>query len=354
MTDPLTGETVKAQLGSDRRLKTIYQTNIRSAYQQGKWERSQNSDAHPYLLYRVGNSKEHRSEHLEWDGLLLHKDDPWWNSHFLPNGWGCKCWTQAISESRAEKLKERGFDVPPSLDGKGYHVDVKTEAPPVRYSSYVNDRTGTVEKVPVGVHPAFNFNIGRAGRDIPLFDAFMQKGKDGLFHPDIEDVAQTILTNKIYRNNFDTFVKNAYSGTVQGYRATAAGFIDSKVALWLKKNAGIEIGDSVTISLEARLFNGPKGIRHSAAGDAIGKLGAHTIIDALMYGNVYHDISGNLIYLFPHSANQLSKITVNPIHVIEGRGSKIKTPAVVSIQTLNVSNKDAEYVRITEKLKRIK
>jgi len=167
MTDPFTGETVKAQLGSDRRLKTIYQTNIRSAYQQGKWERSQNSDAHPYLLYRVGNSKEHRSEHLEWDGLLLHKDDPWWNSHFPPNGWGCKCWTQAISESRAEKLKQSGFGVPPSLDGKGYHVDVKTEAPPTLYTSYYNERPGTVEKVPVGIHPSFNFNIGRAGRHIP-------------------------------------------------------------------------------------------------------------------------------------------------------------------------------------------
>jgi hypothetical protein len=53
MIDPLTGETVKAQLGSDRRLKVIYNTNIRSAYQQGKWERTQASDTHIYWLYLV-------------------------------------------------------------------------------------------------------------------------------------------------------------------------------------------------------------------------------------------------------------------------------------------------------------
>ena len=33
MVDPLTGRTVNAQLGSDRRLNTIYDTNLRSAYQ---------------------------------------------------------------------------------------------------------------------------------------------------------------------------------------------------------------------------------------------------------------------------------------------------------------------------------
>jgi hypothetical protein len=36
MADPLTGETVNAQLGSDRRLKTIYQVNMRSACQKGR------------------------------------------------------------------------------------------------------------------------------------------------------------------------------------------------------------------------------------------------------------------------------------------------------------------------------
>jgi hypothetical protein len=73
MTGPITDEEVNAQLGSDRRLKVIYNTNIRSAYQQGKWERAQASDVHPYLMYRVGNSKNHRKEHLAWDGLILPK-----------------------------------------------------------------------------------------------------------------------------------------------------------------------------------------------------------------------------------------------------------------------------------------
>ena len=40
MTDPLTGEVIDAQLGSDRRLKVIFNTNARNAYQKGKYDLS--------------------------------------------------------------------------------------------------------------------------------------------------------------------------------------------------------------------------------------------------------------------------------------------------------------------------
>jgi len=68
MTDPLTGKTVNAQLGSDRRLKTIYRVNMRSAYQKGQYERTMASDLHPYLMYRIGPSVRHREDHQSWDG----------------------------------------------------------------------------------------------------------------------------------------------------------------------------------------------------------------------------------------------------------------------------------------------
>jgi len=353
--DEKTGRMVKSQLGSDRRLKTIYDTNLRSAYQEGRWERTQASTAHPYLMYRVGNSKNHRPEHLTWDGLVLPKDDPWWNSHYPPNGWGCKCWTMAVSEARKQKLEETGVKVPPSVDGEtGYIVPVKTKAPPEAYRNYYNERKGIIEKVPRGVDPAFNWNQGRAGRDLPIFDSFMQKGKEG-FHEEIEPIAQAILTNKIYRERFESFIEGVYSGNIKDYKATPVGFIDTTVSSWLKKNAAIEVGDSVTIALEARLLTGPKGIRHSLKGDAIGKSGALTVIDALLYGNVYSDkVKGTLIYLFPHSAGRLSKITVNPRTLRKPNDSSIMGPVVVNIESIGATLKDTEFYRITKTLLKIK
>ena len=165
MTDPLTGKTVDAQLGSDRRLKTIYSVNMRSAYQKGQYDRAMESDLHPYLMYRTGPSVKHRKEHESWNGLVLPKNDPWWDSHFPPNGWGCKCYTRAVTESQRKKYEAEGIPVPQRADGTGGGtLKIKTEAPPVKYRTYFNERKGTVEQVPEGVDPAFNWNQGKASR----------------------------------------------------------------------------------------------------------------------------------------------------------------------------------------------
>ncbi len=92
MDDPLTGETRTVQLGSDRRLRTIFDTNMRTARAAGQWERIQRTKrAMPYLIYELGPSREHRAEHVKWARLCLPVDHPFWQTHFAPNGWGCKC-----------------------------------------------------------------------------------------------------------------------------------------------------------------------------------------------------------------------------------------------------------------------
>ena len=163
MIDPVTGEIVTAQLGSDRRLKTIYNVNLRSAYQKGQYDATMASDLHPYLMYCVGNSKRHREQHLAWNGLILPKDDPWWDAHLPPNGYGCKCYTRAVTEVRKKRYERDGIQVPPRADGSGGGViKVRTTRPVEEYRTYYNERKGTIERVPKGVHPSFNWNQGKS------------------------------------------------------------------------------------------------------------------------------------------------------------------------------------------------
>ena len=162
MTDPLTGDVIDAQLGSDRRLKTIYNVNLRSAYQKGQYDRTMASDLHPYLIYRVGNSVKHREQHLAWDGLILLKDDPWWATHLPPNGYGCKCYTRAVTEERKQRYENEGIKVPPAADGSGGGtLRVKTKAPPDKYRNYFNERKGSFERIPHGITPGFGWNQGK-------------------------------------------------------------------------------------------------------------------------------------------------------------------------------------------------
>ncbi len=64
MEDPLTSEIKNVQLGSTRRLKVIYDTNLRTAHSEGQWQRIQrNKDTFPYLKYDANNSEHPRLEH---------------------------------------------------------------------------------------------------------------------------------------------------------------------------------------------------------------------------------------------------------------------------------------------------
>ncbi|QQO84122.1 phage minor head protein [Shewanella algae] len=148
MDDPLTGETKPVQLGSEGRLKAIYRTNMRTARAAGQWERIERTKrAMPYLLYQLGPSREHRLEHVKWNNTLLPADDPWWQVHMPPNGWGCQCWIRQVSNYEAQQLIAAG--------------KVSTESPASQDRRWVNKRTGEVETLPEGIEPGWNYNPGQ-------------------------------------------------------------------------------------------------------------------------------------------------------------------------------------------------
>ncbi|MDO5625020.1 MAG: phage minor head protein [Pseudomonadota bacterium] len=110
------------------RAKVIYQTNLRTSYMAGRWEQLQKF---PYLRYQHNTTRHPRKDHQEWDGRIIARNDPWWNTHYPPNGWGCRCSVTGVSEA-GKRIAERNgatFDAPPPGDPKqepppewAYHV----------------------------------------------------------------------------------------------------------------------------------------------------------------------------------------------------------------------------------------
>ena len=145
VTDPLTGETIIAQLGSPGRLKTIFRTNVQGAYAAGAWQQIQaQKDVAPFLLYDAVDDHRVRPEHKAWDGTVLPVDDDWWNSHYPPNGWNCRCGTIQLSE---DDLDDLGLSASAKAPGGGTY-------------DWTNPRTGKAEKVPKGLDPGWNANPG--------------------------------------------------------------------------------------------------------------------------------------------------------------------------------------------------
>jgi hypothetical protein len=146
MVDPETGVEREVTVGTPRRLRTIYGTNLRMAQAAGDWARFERNRAlRPLLRYRHTPQDNPRLEHRAWDGITLPIEHPFWVTHFTPNGWGCKCW---ISSHRA------GAEITSEdeLERKGAW----------RKRAWRNGRTGAVEEVPVGIDPGFAYNVGQA------------------------------------------------------------------------------------------------------------------------------------------------------------------------------------------------
>ncbi|MFJ7792922.1 phage minor head protein [Pseudomonas sp. NPDC096950] len=111
------------QLGSPRRLKTIYQTNLQSAYMAGrKASMEETTDTHPYWMYIAILDGKTRPSHRALHGQVFRHDDPIWSAIFPPNGFNCRCRVVALSEAA---VKRRGLKVV-SSEGRMFTETVET------------------------------------------------------------------------------------------------------------------------------------------------------------------------------------------------------------------------------------
>lgn len=130
------------------RSRVIYETNIRTAYNAGRWQQLTDPDllsVNPYLEYRHGDSKRPRPLHVSWSGTVLPANDPWWNTHYTPNGWGCKCKVLSAGPRDLKKMGKTGPDKAP--DNGTYE--------------WVDKKTGEIHEIPKGIDPGWAYNPGK-------------------------------------------------------------------------------------------------------------------------------------------------------------------------------------------------
>lgn len=148
------------------RSRVIYETNLSTAFSAGQYAQMTEPatlEAFPFWQYVHSGSAHPRLQHLAWNGLTLRADDPFWTTHYPPNGWHCGCRARPVSERGLGRMGKRGPD----------------QAPPLETRPWRNPKTGEVHQVPVGIDPGFDYNPGlawkRGGGAIPAetadFDA---------------------------------------------------------------------------------------------------------------------------------------------------------------------------------------
>lgn len=133
------------------RARVIYDTNLRMARAAGRWDQIQRTKAsRPWLRYVAVLDSRTRPEHKAWHGVVRPVDDAFFQSHYPPNGWMCRCTVEQLSD---RDLKRYGYAPTPD-----------DQVPPIEMEDRVV-KTPDGEEIwptPKGIDTGFGHNVGRS------------------------------------------------------------------------------------------------------------------------------------------------------------------------------------------------
>ena len=112
----------------DRRLKTIFNTNIKTAYAMANYDAGVASGA-KYIRYVAVLDGRTRQDHKDLHGIVKPIDDKFWEKNYPPNGWNCRCSVMFLTEAElgARNYKVSNLTIPDVAEPDwAYHVGKNT------------------------------------------------------------------------------------------------------------------------------------------------------------------------------------------------------------------------------------
>ena len=97
-----------------KRLETIYRTNMKVAHVAGQYQSLiDKAELYPYWQYHTQEDDRVRGSHAVLNNKVFRYDDPFWDTHFPPNGWRCRCYVLSLNE---RGLKRQGLSTDDVID----------------------------------------------------------------------------------------------------------------------------------------------------------------------------------------------------------------------------------------------
>lgn len=100
----------------------IYDTNVTTAYQAGRWQQFRESGASHLMYWHADGVMNPRPQHVAMHGTVRPIGDPFWSTHYPPNGWGCKC--RAVIARAAEQTEVPAAAADPKTIDPGWAYNV--------------------------------------------------------------------------------------------------------------------------------------------------------------------------------------------------------------------------------------
>jgi len=242
------------QLGSPWRLQTIYRTNTQTAYMAGRYRTMmENADNRPYWQYVAVLDSRTRPAHRALDGRVFRYDDPFWDTHYPPLGFNCRCRVRALSKA---DVQDRDL---PVEDSEGKLVEMQTlvskktgELVPV--TGYKTRDPITGRPIIVAPDPGWNYNPGKARYQLDLLTARKAKKADPeIGRRLIDEMAKTKVRDPLFSMWVNEVVQKKKTAG-QGNMVTA-GWLSNEIMNWLEDNKKITVETPVILVQDKQIIH---------------------------------------------------------------------------------------------------
>lgn len=280
------------QLGSPRRLATIYRTNLQSAYMAGRAQIYAEAEGFPYLRYEAVMDAATRPAHAALHGEVFRKDDPIWASIYPPNGYNCRCDVRPLSDGQ---MQREGFSVSSS---RGRVVERWADAGMDKRSGEVfrARQTGIRTTGPDGkpiimwTDPGFNSSplAGHAFDELLARKAATALGDDAAFAA----VSKAVLS-PVRMKAWRGFIENTTATGLVQQQTMTVGILPLAIARQAA-TAGTPVVP--VLHVPDRLVVGKKAARHRESDDALSPSDWQDLPGSLVDAQWYQDTrTGNLV-----------------------------------------------------------
>lgn len=93
--------------GSERRAELLLRTHGFQSFQSAEWRGAQEDEDVTHLQYMTMEDERVRASHAALEGIVLPKNDPFWQTHFPPWEWGCRCRTRTMNPDQVDEVKSQ-------------------------------------------------------------------------------------------------------------------------------------------------------------------------------------------------------------------------------------------------------
>ena len=338
------GDAQLVQLGSPRRLTTIYHTNRRSAVMAAKYQRlCEAIETHPYWQYLHHDSAHPRLNHLALHGAVYAATDVFWTYGFPPNGFGCKCTVKALTAKQAEMLGISVADIQSFTQDIGLNQSTAEIYQATRYGTKrpMTDSQAVTLAAQAGVSPTkikniiaapdAGFNSSPAASHL-MDQLWLDKAKAALGDRAALDAVAKDMASEARVRGFIAWMRTTAGMGYSQNRTYGVGLLSDKAMRQFAKVLPESRMGSPVVAYQDHLIAGKKARRHAAAGDALDEAAYERIVRE--FGKPDYELwdaqNKHVLHVFDKGNGKVVKLSIG----MEQNGAQVVSAFEVGLNTI--------------------